>query len=211
MNIETFFKNLISDDPSFIIGSLEGEGSGKEVYSFDKDYVIKIPKYSNIVLSKGQDKLLSFQEEVFYNGKSQISFEINIYNKLKNNTTYNKIITPIIYYGLYKKIIPYIVQERVDVAEDILDTDYCNINDLCEYFDIDGDYYCKILKEIANKYNLSDDDLLENSSNFGFNKKRNRIEVFDLGYTNDFIKNISYKELNKSLKNIDKKIFKEFL
>lgn len=164
IRIETFV-NLLAKNERLREKHYLGCGSSREAYSWG-EMVIKLP-------------LGYFNNRPSDWGILQSEKEIDVWE----NATHleKKILAEMLCHGKINGC-PYIVMEKVFIAEDIETDEYIgNVEELAENGYKIPRFFDRIIDSLAAKYNLAVPDLVNNSGNFGLNKDK-RIVIADYGF-----------------------------
>ncbi len=161
-----------------------GEGSSRDAFALG-DLVIKVPK--NLF---GDDPCRDTDEGVAVEGKQinrlgilQTEKEIAVWS---TSSLLEKKILAKVYCSGYFEGVPYIVMERITVAENISIYDLEDDEDLEEMAKLQGwklfPQHRRAIDSLVSKHKLAKHDLFCNSGNFGITKDR-EVVLCDFGFT----------------------------
>lgn len=166
------------------VPSYLNNGSSRVCFALDdEDYVVKVSKIGSLQ----KFSALGEHDRRWTNtGIQQSLLELDVFKTCPAGLKY--LLNPIIEYGFYRGCI-YIVQPKVDVADEMYDSDgdYRETYDLDDVFSILGiseeatyEYYDDI-DNLCSIYSLQDGDIISATSNIGITRD-NEIKIIDYGF-----------------------------
>lgn len=180
-----YIESYFNEDYGYeYVPSYLANGSSRVCFALeDKDYVVKVSKIGSL---QKFSALGEYDRRWTNTGIQQSLLELDVFKTCPADLKY--LLNPIVEYGFYRGCI-YIVQPRVEVADEMYDSDgdYRETYDLDDVFSIleiseDAiDEYYEDIDDLCSLYALQDNDIISATSNIGITKE-NEIKIIDYGF-----------------------------
>ena len=144
-----------------------GMGCERIAYKLNDDYIVKIAKNAFCDYDLDEDE---WDDRYDYSEERQTEEEIHIWEQLTPEE--KSLFNPIVASGKFDNL-PFTVMPMVKILNG-----ESNAKDVCEQNEINFDF--KLLENVAERFELDFWDMIDNTSNFGFDKLGNFV-ITDFG------------------------------